>query len=84
MSACAAQVFIGITREKFTCLQGKAAEQGIAIDDDQGTVSKDGVTGTWNFDSASQTLTIQCTSSPFFLGCGTINGAIHNFVDSCS
>ena len=84
MSACAAQVFTGITREKFTCLQQKAAEQEITIDGDQGTTTKDSVTATWDFDEPSQTLTIQCTSSPWFLSCGKINGTIHDFVDGCS
>jgi hypothetical protein len=84
MGACAAQVFNGITREKFTCLQQKAAEQGISIDGDQGVTSKDSVTAQWDFDEENQTLTIQCTSSPFFLTCGKINSTIHDFVDSCS
>jgi hypothetical protein len=84
MSQCAAQVFTGVSPEKFACLQGKAADQGITMDGDQGSVSKDGITVTWDYEADSQTLTIQCTAAPFFLSCGTINSTIHNVVDSCS
>jgi hypothetical protein len=76
MSQCAAQVFTGVSPEKFGCLQAKAA--------DQGSASKDGITVTWDYEVDSQTLTIQCTAAPFFLSCGTINSTIHNLVDSCS
>ncbi len=54
------------------------------MDGDQGSVSKDGITVTWDYEADSQTLTIQCTAAPFFLSCGTINSTIHNVVDSCS
>lgn len=84
MSQCAAQVFTGVSPEKFACLQGKAAAQGIAMDGAQGSASKDGITVTWDYEAAGQTLTIQCTAAPFFLSCGAINSTIHNFVDSCS
>jgi len=84
MSQCAAQVFTGVSPQKFACLQGKAATQGIAINGDQGSASKDGITVAWNYEAGSETLTIQCTSAPFFLNCGTINSTIHNLVDSCA
>lgn len=83
MSQCAAQVFDGVSPEQFACLQGKASEQGIQMAGDQGSASKDGITVTWDYEADSQTLTIQCTASPFYLSCGTINSTIHNFVDSC-
>ena len=84
MSQCAAQVFTEVSSEKFACLQEKAADQGIAIDGDQGSASKDGIIITWDYEADSQTLTIQCTAAPFFLSCGTINVTIHDLVDSCS
>ncbi len=84
MSECAAQVFTEFSPEKFTCLQEKVADQGIAIDGHQGSASKDGITIAWDYEADSQTLTIQCTAAPFYLSCGTINVTIHNWVDSCS
>jgi hypothetical protein len=84
MGQCAAQVFTGVSPEKFACVQAKAAAQGITISGNQGSASKDGITVTWDFEGDSQTLTIQCTAAPFFVSCGTINSTIHNFVDSCS
>lgn len=84
MGQCAAQVFAGVSPEKFSCLQGKAAGQGISIGGNQGSASKDGITVTWDYEVDSQTLTIQCTEAPFFLSCGTINSKIHDFLDSCS
>jgi len=84
MSQCAAQVFTGVSPENFACLQGKAAGPGDSMDGGQGSASKDGITVTWDYQADNQTLTIQCTAAPFFLSCGTTNGTVHNFVDSCS
>jgi hypothetical protein len=38
---------------------------------------------TWNYDPASQVLTIQCTDSPFFIPCATINSQINDLVKAC-
>ena len=65
MGQCAAQVFTGVSPETFSCLQGKAADQGITMEGSQGSASKDGITVMWDYEADSQTLTIQCTDSPF-------------------
>jgi hypothetical protein len=83
MGACATQTFSGVTQARFDCLVQKAAAAGIAIAGDVGQASKDGITIRWQFDPAGQTLELQCTDSPFFLPCGTINAKIHDLVDAC-
>ena len=84
MSECAAQVFSGVTQNQFTCLSGKAEAQGIPIAGNSGSASKDGISISWEFNPEAGTLTIQCTASPFYVTCGTINAKVHDLVDSCS
>ena len=83
MAVCATQIFTSITQSRFNCLVQKAQASGIAIAGNAGTASKDGITIRWQFDPVGQTLELQCTGTPFFLSCGTINGEIHNIVDEC-
>lgn len=87
MAACAAQVFSGITQERFNCLVQKAAASGITIDGNQGhTVIKHGLVSvqiSWNFDAVSQTLTLLYLSPSFLAPCDKVNGMLHDLVDSC-
>jgi len=83
MSDCATQTFQNFTPARFNCLVQKAAGSGIVIGGNQGQASKDGITLSWKFDPTNQTLDIQCLAAPFFLSCGTINGKIHDLIDSC-
>jgi len=83
MGQCAAQVFSGISPAQFSCLVSQAAAQNIAIAGNSGTASKDGITVIWNYEPATQNLTIQCTDSPWYLPCGSINSKIHDLVDGC-
>lgn len=83
MSSCATQVFSGITQARFDCLVKKAKDSGITIAGDAGEASQDGITIRWQFDSAKESLELQCTNSPFFISCGTINSRIHDLVDGC-
>jgi hypothetical protein len=83
MSSCATQLFDGITQTRFDCLVNKANDAGIAIAGNAGEASQDGVTIRWLYDPAKESLELQCTSAPFFLPCGTINGRIHDMVNEC-
>ena len=78
--ACDAQTFSGVTQDQFSGLMQKAQAAGIGISGNSGTASQSGVTMTWNYDPASQVLTIQCTDSPFFIPCATINSKINDLV----
>jgi len=84
MSSCATQSFSNITLDQFNCLVTKAKDAGINISGNSGSVSQDGITIAWTFEPAANTLSIQCTSAPFFVSCGTINSKIHDLVDACS
>jgi hypothetical protein len=83
MGACDTQTFSGITQARFDCLVQQATTAGIAITGDAGEATRDGITIRWQFDPAGQTLELQCTASPFFVPCGTINAKIQALVDAC-
>jgi hypothetical protein len=83
MGECAAQVFSNFSQDRFARLTARAAAEGFSIEGVAGTFTQTGVTVTWAYDAASQSLTIQCIKAPFLLGCGSINSSIHNLIDSC-
>jgi hypothetical protein len=78
--SCAAQVFSNVSSTAWACLKAKAEAQGFTVGGDSGSISKSGFSGTWNYDAAAQTLTLQCTGAPFLFSCGDINGKIHDVV----
>jgi hypothetical protein len=80
MAACEAQKFSGVTQDQFSGLVQKAQAAGIGISGNSGTATQSGVTMTWNYDPASQLLVIQCTDSPFFIPCATINSKVNDLV----
>jgi len=85
MSGCEAQTFSGITQEHFDCLVQKAQSSfGITISGDSGSSSQSGVTISWDYDRASQSLTIQCTDKPVFLLCGIITSQVSDMVNDCA
>jgi hypothetical protein len=84
MSACAEQIFNGITNAHFICILGEAQAAGINISGNEGSASQDGITVAWAYDPTAQTLRIHCTSAPFFVPCGMINSKIHDIVDGCA
>ena len=83
MGSCAKQTFSGVSQDRFDRIRAKADSYGVKITDNNGSVSKDGLTFSWDYDTTSQTLQITCLDSPFFLSCGTINSEIHSLIDSC-
>ncbi len=83
MSSCATQLFDNVTQAQFDCLSQKAKAAGIDIVGNAGSASQDGITVEWTFDPAASTLSVQCTSSPFYVPCGTINSKIHDLVEGC-
>jgi hypothetical protein len=76
------QTFDAISSAVWDRLVEKAAELGITITGHSGTVSKEGFTGTWNYDPNTETLQIQCTDSPWWAPCALINGKIREIVES--
>jgi hypothetical protein len=82
--SCAKQIFSHITQGQFNCLVQKAAASGLPLDGAAGQASKNGFTVSWVYDSATQTLEIQCLSAPFLVPCSIINGKIHELVEECA
>lgn len=68
MPACKPLVFTGISMQRFQAIRARIRAQAeeIKVDGDQGNVSGNGYSATWNYDQATQALTIQCTNKPFF------------------
>lgn len=90
MSACPPLSFRGITPSVMSCCVKAANEHGANIPDPpppsgQVTVSilVGSFTFTWNYDSANQTATIECTDSPFIITCGEIDSALTSTVQGC-
>ncbi len=83
MSACPTQSFNNVSQDVFNCLVNKAASYGITISGNSGQGTKDGFTVTWNYDPAAETLQLQCTDSPWWAPCGTINSTIEGVVEGC-
>jgi hypothetical protein len=82
MSACAMLTFNNVTPDAWKCVQTAAAQYGVTgADTGQATVN--GFTVAWSYDPGAQTLQIQCTDSPWFVGCSTINSHIHDAVEKC-
>jgi hypothetical protein len=71
-----------MTPGQFAALAAKGAASGLALSGNQGQAAKNGFTVTWNYDPAAGVLEIQCVSAPFLVPCSTINGRIHDLVDS--
>jgi hypothetical protein len=82
--ACDAQNFSEVDSDKWTCIKNEVHDDyGFTIDTDNGTASKSGFTFTWNYNFGAQTLQVQCTDSPFWASCTTINGQIQNIARNC-
>jgi hypothetical protein len=80
--SCAKQTFTGLSPDQFTALGAKATASGLNLSGNSGQASKDGFTVTWSYDPAGRVLEIQCVSAPFLVPCSTINGRIHDMVES--
>jgi hypothetical protein len=87
MAPCAAQVFSGVTQERFNCLVQTATANGIKISGNQGqAVVKHGIVSAmirWDYDPAAQTLTLQYLNPSFLAPCDRVNGMLHDLLDSC-
>ena len=62
-----ARVFSGISPEQYNRLIQKAQAAGIALSGNSGTATKLGVEVSWSYSPATQELTIECLSTPFFV-----------------
>jgi hypothetical protein len=82
MGSCAAQTFDNISPAKWLSLQTRAAENNIDLTGDTGQTSREGFTFSWEYDSSTARLKIQCLEHPFWAPCSSVNGRIHDLVDA--
>jgi hypothetical protein len=83
MSACAMLSYNNVTAAAFDCCKAAAAKYGVTINSNSGSGTKDGFTVAWNYNPSLQTLSIQCTDSPWWAPCSMINGRINDAVEGC-
>jgi hypothetical protein len=80
MSACPSQTFANVTPPQFANLEKKAQESGVPIKGNSGSASTFGGHFTWNYDPATQELTITVTQPPFLMNCESVNAKISSLV----
>jgi hypothetical protein len=77
------QTYNNVTQAAWTAAkQAVAAKFGMQITADSGSASSEGFTVHWDYHAETQTLTIQCTDSPFWAPCSIINSEINNMVEA--
>ena len=75
------QTFMGITQQVFDNMAAEVKKDfGIAVAGSAGQASASGFTLCWSYDSASQSLTIQCLKKPWLVPSGTVQSRILKMV----
>jgi hypothetical protein len=72
-----------ITPAAWQCAVAAAAEYGVTISGNNGTATKDGFTICWKYDPQTMTAQVQCTDSPFWAPCSTINSHLNTAIETC-
>jgi hypothetical protein len=80
LSHCPEIVLSEVTAEKYQSLLATAKAQGLDLSGVTGSTNYQGMDFTWNYDSAGQCLTIQCTNKPIFVPCSMIESRIRSLV----
>jgi hypothetical protein len=80
MAACPMLTFNSLSKAAWEELQQLGAPYGVVIDTDVGSIDKAGFVAHWNYNAATQTLSVQCTEHPFIVSCATIVAQINEHV----
>jgi len=83
MSACAMLSYNNVTPTVWSCGVNAAAQYGVQITPNIGQATPDGFTIAWNYNPGAETLSIQCTDSPFWAPCGLISSKINDAIEAC-
>ncbi len=83
MSSCAMLTYNNVTPAAWACGVQFAADHGVQITSNQGSATVSGFTLAWNYTPSAQTVALQCTDSPWWAPCSTINSFIDNTVHKC-
>jgi len=74
--SCPAIELTGITAEKYQSLLATAKAQGLDLTGETGSTTFQSMDFAWTYDSAAQSLAIQCTNKPIFVPCSMIESRI--------
>jgi len=88
MGQCAPQSFPNFSTECIEALRARVRTEGVNAESSpggntSGTASRAGFHIAWKYDPISETLTVQCTSSPFYAPCSLITAQIKNWITAC-
>lgn len=88
MAGCGAQSFARFDAGCIAALRERARGEGaddasLAGEQTTGVVSRAGFEVRWSYALETQSLTVECTSSPFFVPCSVINGQIKSWIEGC-
>jgi hypothetical protein len=83
MTACPPLVF-SLTADQWPRVKRAVAERfGITVGTDADTQTHEGFTVAWNYSSSAAALIVQCTDSPWWAPCESINAQITQLVNEC-
>ena len=88
MAKCDKLTFQDFTDDCIQALRQRVQSKGVEdtslpTGTTSGTASRAGFDIAWAYEPASQTLTIECTNSPFVVPCKIINAQIMSWISSC-
>ncbi len=79
---CDVQGFVNVTPIMFAKLVKEVANVGLVLSGTSGRAEIHACTLEWNYNEATQTLTLQCIAKPFYIPCETVNKQIRELVDT--
>ncbi|HEU5351602.1 MAG TPA: hypothetical protein VFU55_08395 [Terracidiphilus sp.] len=80
MSSATPLVFSPVSPAQFAHLSLQAQASGIQISGNSGSAAKFGVEVAWQFDAATQQLTLQCLKTPFFVSRDSVEARLRALV----
>ena len=80
MSHCPEITLSEITAEKYQTLLVTAQSQGLNLTGSNGCTTFQGMSFTWSYNEAAETLIIQCTEKPIFVPCSMIESRIRSLI----
>lgn len=82
MSACHKLTYSNVSADAWNCIK-QAVSQYIQNPPNAGTKTVDGFTIVWSYNPGNLQLQVQCTDSPWWAPCSTINSKINDVIDPC-
>ena len=88
MAKCETLTFYNFTDDCIQALRKRVQSEGVEgtslpAGTTSGTASRAGFDIAWAYEQVTQTLTVECTNSPFLVPCKIINAQISSWIASC-